>query len=114
MDIPFARQLEIAAAGNFAKIAVSPIIYKKMVRISGYSPEDIVCLAGEKGIAISHLDGTTSWASKWFPPQTDRTFPLVYDRFNFSSEECLDIAAALGMKSVVAVGGVRTRRGRKR
>jgi sugar phosphate isomerase/epimerase len=96
----FEDQLAAAAAGRFTSIAISADTYIGATA-GGRTARDIVALAAEHGLSIHQLDGASSWTPFRFPAE----LPLeVRDRFDHSPERVLDIAAGLGISTVVTVG----------
>ncbi|RED37391.1 sugar phosphate isomerase/epimerase [Paenibacillus sp. VMFN-D1] len=96
----FTELLEAASSGGYGHMAVSPLMVDQLLS-SGRSAADLLAEADSHHVQFSHLDGVSSWAPLWY--QAD-PFPWIKERFDFSSEKCLDMAEALGMTSILAAG----------
>lgn len=101
-SLSYADQLEITRIGGLTSIAVNPLLVKQMGE-KGVSAEAMRRQAEDQGLRISWLDGMSSWTPYWVPAPSNPTHARYRDRFNFSSEECLDVANALGAAAMVAV-----------
>lgn len=96
----FPALLEAASAGDFKHMAISPLLISRLLA-EGRRGGDIVAEAHASGITLSHLDGMSSWAPLWH--QAD-PLPHVKARFDFSAEQCLDFAEAVGLQSLLVAG----------
>ncbi|GMK47441.1 hypothetical protein PghCCS26_45710 [Paenibacillus glycanilyticus] len=96
----FASLLESAWSGGYSHMAVSPLMVNQLLT-SGRSAEELRTEAKASGVTLSHLDGVSSWAPLW---HQSNPFPWIKERFDFSREQCLDMAEALGMSSILAAG----------
>ncbi len=95
------KELLIACkAGNFKRVAVSPLLISQLLD-SGQDAASILDEATENGVQLFELDGVSSWAPIWF---TSNVIQPIRERFNFPSEQCLDLAEAVGIKTILAAG----------
>lgn len=99
----FADHLEIAQAGGFTSLAVNPR-RAKLLMAEGVSPQDMRDMAAERGLVFTQGDGIATWVKNWRAETGDPDFigPMA-EAFDIDMEEALDICAALGIWSVVAV-----------
>jgi 4-hydroxyphenylpyruvate dioxygenase len=102
-NAPFAEHLDIAEAGRFDSLAVSPMTFKKL-SAQGLTADDILALAGERDLNLTQLDGVTTWVENWHPAADTSGNRFLRAAFDVEMEEALDIAQALKMRSAVAVG----------
>jgi sugar phosphate isomerase/epimerase len=80
---------------------VSADTFNRAVASGNRTARDIVSIAADNGLAINQLDGASSWTPFRFPAE----LPVeVRERFDIPPERMLDIAADLGISTVVAVG----------
>ena len=90
-----------AAAGRFTSLAIAPNTVRD-ARASGLSFRDIRRIAEDAGTPLSNLDSLTDWAPIRTPSNIDRE---LWDRYQFTVEEALEMCAELGLRSILAVGG---------
>lgn len=100
---PFSRQVDAAVAGGFDTLAIGGPTYRTLT--SGQmTGADIRALAEGHGITLGHYDGFTDWA----PVRHDDSIPAEARAvFDFSTDEVLEMCAALGLRSVGATGAYR-------
>jgi hypothetical protein len=97
----FREHLQAAEAGGFTSLAVAPEAYRQAIS-SGLSAKDMVKMAGDKGVALRHLDTLTDWAPIRVPLEIDAG---LRSRFDVSADECFAICEALGSETILAVAG---------
>ena len=95
-------QLQVTAAAGFDGLTISPLTVRQL-RDRGVSLASIRDMAAARGITLTHLDGMTSWAPVWLPPEDSPMYARYHARFSFSADECLDMCGALGLGRLVAV-----------
>ncbi len=96
----FPALLEGAAAGDFARMAVSPLMVRQL-RTAGLTDPDIIDVAADSGVRLTQLDGVSSWAPVRYGSGLDLAVRQCLD---FSAQVCLDMAAELQLDSILAVG----------
>ncbi len=103
-DLPFSAHLQIAEAGGFTSLAVAASTFKQLAS-QGFTADDLLEQAGERGLKFTQLDGLATWVDAWYPiaNQSDGT-RRMRSHFDVCMEESLDIAQALKMTSAVTVG----------
>ena len=99
----FEDHLEIAQAGGFTSLAVNPRRAKLLMQ-QGLTAQDLRDKGAEHGLVFTQADGIATWVENWRAEKGDPDFigPMA-EAFDIEMEEALDIAAALGMWSAVAV-----------
>jgi sugar phosphate isomerase/epimerase len=97
----FREHLKAAEAGGFTSLAVAPEAYRQAIS-SGLSAKDMIAMAGDKGVALRHLDTLTDWAPIRVPSEIDAG---LRSRFDVSADECFAICEALGLETILAVAG---------
>ena len=103
-DRTFADHLEVAQAGGFDSIALTPNRAKQLLA-SGLKAGDIVDQAGERGLKIGPADGIATWLRDWRSTQGNPDLRAMMTQvFDIDVREALDISASLGMDAVVGVG----------
>lgn len=96
----FSSLLDSVLSGGYRNMAISPLMINQVLT-SGRSITEVLTEARSYGVTLSHLDGVSSWAPLW---HQEDPMPWIKERFDFSPEQCLDMAEALGMTSILAVG----------
>lgn len=81
-------------------MAISPLTISELFA-SGRSAADIMEAAAASGVTLAQLDGVSSWAPIWHPASWPGG---ARKRFDFSAEQNLDMASALGLDSVLLAG----------
>lgn len=93
--VPLEEMIDVAAAAGFDAISVLGRNLRS-ARRRGFSDADIAKRAADHGIAVECVEAAGDWLSE--PPDGPRWMSPVY-----TSDEYIDIAAALGSDTVVAV-----------
>ena len=96
----YSAMLREAAAGGFDSLAISPLMVSELMA-AGMRPDDIVAEARASGVALSTLDGVSSWAS--IAIHSD-PLPAIAARFAFAPERTLEMAAALELDMILVAG----------
>lgn len=97
----FREHLIAAHAGGFTHLAIDPITYRR-ARAAGLSGKEMVGMADDLGLVISHLDTVTDWAPIRVPGEVNEA---LRERFDVSADECFEIAEDLGLTDMLAVAG---------
>jgi sugar phosphate isomerase/epimerase len=92
--------LEIAAAGDFEHMTIKPFMISQLLS-SGRTAEDIVAEARANKVTLTAMDGVSSWAPLWYPADS---LPHIKARLDFPAKECLDLAEAVGLQSILVAG----------
>lgn len=100
---PFQRQLDAAVAGGFDALAIGGMTYTALTA-KQMTAADIRALAAGHGITLGHYDGFTDWAPVRYDTSIAAEAQAVFD---FSTDDVLDICAALGLHAVGATGAYR-------
>lgn len=95
---PFEDHVRTAAAGGFTSLAILPQTYAETVA-RGLSAADMRAMAADAGVPLRHLDSVTAWAPIRYPE--DATPALKY-RFDWSADDMLRMAEALGLTTMTA------------
>lgn len=97
----FDAQLRAAVAGGFNALSMPPTDVRAYAE-HGLDAPTMKRRAADAGIAISDLDGISSW----LPIKTcDEMLPATKERFSITLDECFDSGVALGVKRMCVVGG---------
>ena len=92
--------LVAAMAGGFRKMAISPLLVHQLLT-SELTPRQIIDRAAAAQVTLCELDGVSGWAPVWAPKDAPTA---LQERFAFSDDQCLEMAAALGIRSILTVG----------
>jgi sugar phosphate isomerase/epimerase len=98
---PFRAHISAAAAGGFTSLAIAPNTVRDACA-SGLSYRDIRCMAEDAGVPLSNLDSLTDWAPIRTPSNIDHE---LWDRYQFTVDQALEMCAELGLRSILAVAG---------
>lgn len=90
-----------AVAGGFTHLAIDPVVYARC-RAEGLSAADIVAVAADQGVTLSHLDTVTDWAPQRVPGEVNQQ---LRDRFDVTADVCFEISDRLGLTTMLAVAG---------
>jgi sugar phosphate isomerase/epimerase len=96
----FSAIIEAAVAGGYTNVAVSPLTISQLYE-EGFDARDIIDEARRNNLVLKQLDGVSSWAPI---RHQAHAAPALKQRFDFASDQCLDMAVALGLDSVLALG----------
>jgi sugar phosphate isomerase/epimerase len=98
---PFDQQLEAAQAGGFTSLSMPPTDVRDNAA-RGLETSTMRTMADDAGIAISDLDGVSSW----LPINTcDDMLPATKQRFDITLDECFQYGIELGVRRMCVVGG---------
>ena len=100
--LPFKEQVEAAAIAGCSAIAVTPSDYNKWVGAS-LSTRDLLKIASDGGVKITHLDPFVRWTADWKPHLEGMDFPV--DIVGFDEDDFLGMAEALEVESFTAWSG---------
>lgn len=101
--LSFSDHLEIAQAGGFTSLAVTPTRAKRLMR-QGQPAQDILEQAQARGLRLNPIDGIATWVTDWRGTKGDpNLLQMMTDVFDIEMTEALDIGAALNMNMAVAV-----------
>ena len=102
-SLSFSDHLEIAGAGGFTSLAVTPTRAKRPMQ-QGRTAQDLLEQAQEKGLKLNPLDGIATWVTDWRGTKGDPgLLQMMTEVFDIGMTEALDIGAALNMTMAVAV-----------
>ena len=92
--------LVAAAAGGFARMAISPLTISEVLS-GGISAEEALSKSRDHGVTLTQLDGVASWT----PAAADaNTSSGLRARFAFSVDQCLEMCTAFRLESILAAG----------
>jgi sugar phosphate isomerase/epimerase len=97
--LPLAEQLRAASIAGCGALSVTPFSYVKWLA-SSLTTRDMVTMAADAGIRITHLDPLIRWVTRWKPNQNEATFP--YDALSFDQDDFFRFAQSLGVASFTA------------
>ena len=100
--LPFKVQVEAAAIAGCSAIAVTPSDYNKWVGAS-VSTRDLLKIASDGGVKITHLDPFVRWTADWKPHLEGMDFPV--DIVGFDENDFFRMAEALEVDSFTAWSG---------
>jgi sugar phosphate isomerase/epimerase len=96
----FSAIIEAAVAGGYTNVAVSPMTISQLYE-EGLGARDIINEARRSNLVLKQLDGVSSWAPIRYQAHAA---PVLKQRFDYASDQCLNMAVALGLDSVLALG----------
>lgn len=96
---PFRDQVRAASAAGFDSISIWPNIWRHAMRRDGLSLADMRAMLDDHGLRLTDVDAYRDWA----PPPSAGGAALGPIRNGIPLDECLDVCAALGGTTIVAV-----------
>jgi sugar phosphate isomerase/epimerase len=96
---PIREQIVAAAGAGFDTLSVAADVYLPE-RERGVTAKELQTIAEDHGVVLDFLDGFCGWAPRQFSSEHG---PLVRQVMGLSTEECLDICAELGLKTIVTM-----------
>jgi 4-hydroxyphenylpyruvate dioxygenase len=97
--LPLKEQLRVAQETGFGKISVTPFHLDKWMA-EGLAAADMLAMAADHGVKLSHLDPITRWAPKWKPDNVaDEFLPFL----GFEDDRFFEIAEQFGCESVSTI-----------
>jgi sugar phosphate isomerase/epimerase len=94
------EQIRVAGAAGFDRLTVPFDVYRRS-RDAGISSGEMLARAADSGIVLDFLDGFGSWLPRRYPPDAPA---WIVDMLKCTPEEGLQMCAALGLKTIVALG----------
>jgi hypothetical protein len=88
--LPLKEQLRAAAIAGCQALSVTPSDYNKWLGAS-ISTQDMLAMADDAGVRLTHLDPFVRWVDKWMPDLPG--FPT--DSIAFDADDFFRMAAAL-------------------
>ncbi|WP_410809422.1 sugar phosphate isomerase/epimerase family protein [Micromonospora sp. 067-2] len=98
--LPLSEQLAAAARARCDALAVTPFDYVGWLG-SGITTRDMLTMASDAGVRITHLDPLVRWVDEWKPALA--AFPL--ETISFDQDDFFRMAGALGVESFTAWAG---------
>jgi sugar phosphate isomerase/epimerase len=99
--LPLLERMKVTKAAGFDVLSFTTVDYAKAVA-GGLDAKDILSLARDHGIRITHMDPLTRWTPVWEP---DGIFDKsVLPFFDCEQDEFFRIAEALGIQSMHVLG----------
>jgi sugar phosphate isomerase/epimerase len=96
---PFRDQVSAAAAAGFDSISIWPNIWRHAMRKDGLSIFDMRAMLDDHGLKMTDVDAYRDWA----PPPTQDSLAFGPNKSGIPRRECLEVCAALGGTTIVAV-----------
>ncbi len=97
--LPLSEQLRVARETGFGKISVTPFHLSKWMD-QGQSAQDMLAMAADHDVKLSHLDPLTRWAPKWKPDNVDEEFiPFL----GFETDRFLELAEQFGCETMSTI-----------
>ena len=100
--LPLKEQLRAAAIAGCQALSVTPSDYNKWLGAS-ISTHDMLSMADDAGVRITHLDPFVRWVEEWMPDLPAQDFPT--HSIAFDAEDFFRMAAALKVQSFTVWGG---------
>jgi sugar phosphate isomerase/epimerase len=100
--LPLKEQLRAAAIAACEALSVTPSDYNKWLGTS-LSTRDMLAMADDAGVRITHLDPFVRWVDQWMPDLPGENLPT--DSIAYDAEDFFRMAAALKVQSFTAWGG---------
>jgi 4-hydroxyphenylpyruvate dioxygenase len=102
--LPLKEQLRAAAIAGCDALSVTPSDYTAWLG-SAISTRDMLAMADDAGVRITHLDPFVRWVDDWVPHLPGESFPA--EIVAFDADDFFRMAAALRVESFTAWGGFR-------
>jgi 4-hydroxyphenylpyruvate dioxygenase len=102
--LPLREQLRAAAIAGCDALSVTPSDYNRWLG-SAISTRDMLAMADDAGVRLSHLDPFIRWVDDWVPYLPGESFPT--EIVAFDADDFFRMAAALQVESFTAWGGFR-------
>ena len=100
-SLPLSEQLRAARLARCDALSVTPYSYARWLT-EGLSTKDMLSMAADNNVKLSHLDPYTRWARHWRPEYLHpRQSPPPF--FGFEEEDFFRIAEALQVASMTAI-----------
>jgi len=99
--LSFADQLKAAALTGCGAISTGPFEYLNWIG-KGLGPKDLLAMAADAGVRITHLDPFVRWVPDWLPAGAGDFLPVAV--FDFDADAFFRTAEALEARSFTAVG----------
>lgn len=100
--LPLKDQLRAAAIAGCGALAVTPSDYNNWLGTS-ISTRDMLKMADDAGVRITHLDPFVRWVDDWMPDLPGESLPI--DAIAFEGDDFFRMAAALQVQSFTAWAG---------
>lgn len=100
-SLPFEDQCRAAALVGCNALTISPTEYLKILN-SGTTTREMLTIAADNGVTITHLDPFARWTPKWEPKHHQGLYDLALIAFDI--DDFLRMAEALHCRSFTAVG----------
>lgn len=95
----FESQLKTTRLSGCDVLTMTPLDFHGLVA-SGLSPSDMLHMAADAGVELSHLDPLFTWAPEWRPDDVPAEFMPFFET---TTDEFLQIAETLGCTSMTVV-----------
>lgn len=99
--LSFADQVKAAALAGCGAISTGPFEYLNWLG-KGLGPRDLLTIAADHGVRITHLDPFVRWVPDWLPEGVGAFFPAAV--LDFDADAFFRMAEALDIRSFSAVG----------
>jgi len=100
--LPWQEQLNAAAAGGCDALSITPSDYYRWLA-HGLSTRDMLTMADDAGVKVTHLDPFVRWVDQWRPDMPESEFPT--DAIAFDVDDFFRLANVLGVRSFTAWAG---------
>lgn len=98
-SLPLGEQLRVAAAAGCTQLSIAPADYVRWLG-SGVSTADMLSMASDAGVRLSHLDPLVRWVPDWRSELPE--FPAHI--FDYHEDDFFRMADALGVTSFTIWG----------
>jgi sugar phosphate isomerase/epimerase len=99
--LPLSEQLKATREAKCDALSIAPYSYTRWLA-EGLSTKDMLSMAADNNVRLSHLDPYTRWAARWKPDYLHpRQSPLPF--FGFEEGDFFRVAEALKATSMTAI-----------
>ncbi|API60248.1 hypothetical protein BSL82_13905 [Tardibacter chloracetimidivorans] len=99
--LPFREQVKAARVAGCTALSISPMSYD-LWRAAGISTRDMLAMAADEGVRVTHLDPITRWHDNWLPDNMDpQLCPLGV--IGYDVDDFFRIADALEVDTISAM-----------
>lgn len=93
--LPFKEQLNATALAGCSALSATPSDYVRWLAAST-STRDMLTMAKDAGVRITHIDPFVRWVDKWQPDLPGENFPT--DAIAFDADDFFRMSAALEVR----------------
>jgi sugar phosphate isomerase/epimerase len=94
LHLPFREKVRATELAGFGQLSLHPHETRDAIA-GGLRAEDMLEIAGERGVALTRLDPLSNWNPRWVPTNMDAAY---IDGFDIAATEFFELCAQLGIR----------------